>query len=284
MRVLLTGSSGRVGTAIGGLLSTGHSVVGIDLVPGDFTTHIGSLDDHGLLDELVADVDAVVHTASLHAPHVGRAPDEAFVRTNVLGTRALLEDCLVHGVSRFVYTSTTSLYGHALVPLDRAVFVDEELTPRPRDIYDTTKIAAEAACREAAGAGLTCISLRIARCFPEPAERVAVYRLHRGVDLRDVAEAHRLALAASVRGFDVCNISASSPFLQEDAEALLDDAASVLRRRCPEAEELFRSRGWRLPSSIDRVYVIDRARALLSYRPQYNFRSLFEADATAIQC
>ena len=67
-------------------------------------------------------------------------------------------------------------------------------------------------------------------------------------------------------------------------KALLDDAASVLRRRCPEAEELFRSRGWRLPSSIDRVYVIDRARALLSYRPQYNFRSLFEADATAIQC
>lgn len=283
MRVLLTGSSGRVGTAIGTLLCPDHSIVGLDRSPGPLTTHVGDLDDRDLLDALTADVDAVVHTASLHAPHVGRVPDEAFAHTNVHGTQALLEACLAHGVTRFVYTSTTSLYGHALVPRDRAVFVTEELMPRPRDIYDTTKIAAEAACRKAADIGLCCISLRISRCFPEPAELIATYRLHRGVDLRDVAEAHRLALTATVRGFDVFNISASSPFLEEDAEALLHDATSVIRRRCPELEQAFRLRGWKLPSSIDRVYVVDKARALLGYRPQYNSRELFGADATAIQ-
>ncbi len=278
MRVLLTGSSGRVGGAIGALLSADHSVIGLDRVPGTFTTHVGNLNDRGLMDELVADVDAVIHTASLHAPHVGRAADVSFVRTNVHGTQRLLAACLAHGVPRFVYTSTTSLYGHALVPHDRAVFVTEDLLPRPRDIYDTTKIAAEEACREAAGAELACISLRIARCFPEPVERIAVYRMHRGVDLRDVAEAHRLALVAPVHGFDVCNVSASSPFLPEDAEALLHDARAVIQRRCPDAVEAFRVRGWEFPPGIDRVYVIDKARALLGYRPRYNFSSLLDAQ------
>ena len=278
MRVLLTGSSGRVGAAIGALLSVEHSVIGLDRAPGPHTTHIGSVNDRGLVDALASQADAVVHTASLHAPHVGRVPEQAFVDTNVHGTETLLDACLRRGVRRFVYTSTTSLYGHALVPVDRAVFVTEDLTPRPRDIYDTTKIAAEDTCRKAAGAAFTCISLRIARCFPEPDQRVAAYRLHRGVDLRDVAEAHLLALAEPVDGFDVFNISASSPFRTGDAEALLGDAAAVIRRRCPRLAESFRVRGWPLPPSIDRVYVIDRARARLGYRPRYNADSLFGAD------
>lgn len=278
MRVLLTGSSGRVGTAIGAALSAGHSVVGLDRLPGPFTTHVGNLTDRGLLDTLVAGADAVIHTAALHAPHVGRASDDAFVRTNVLGTRRLLDACLAHRVPRLVYTSTTSLYGHALVPVDRAVFVTEDLAPRPRDIYDQTKITAEDACREAAGSALTCISLRIARCFPEPDERVACYRLHRGVDPRDVAEAHRLALAVPVDGFDVFNVSAASPFAAPDAAALLQDAAAVIERRCPDVASAFRARGWALPTSIDRVYVIDKACARLGYRPRYNVASLFDAD------
>lgn len=278
MRVLLTGSSGRVGAAIGALLSASHSVVGLDHLPGHFTTNVGDLANRDLLDELVAGADAVIHTASLHAPHVGRASDEAFARTNVLGTQQLLDACLVHRVPRLVYTSTTSLYGHALVPVDRAVFVTEDLAPRPRDIYDETKIAAEDACRQAAGASLSCISLRIARCFPEPDERVAAYRLHRGVDLRDVAEAHRLAMSAPIDGFDVFNVAAAAPFTAEDAHALFQDAAAVIKRRCPKVASAFRARGWALPTSIDRVYVIDKASAGLGYQPRYNTDSLFEAD------
>ena len=277
MRILLTGSSGRVGAAIAASLCGDHEVVGLDRTPGPYTTRVGSVGNRGLVDELASSADAVVHTASLHAPHVGRVAERDFVETNVRGTEALLEACLRHGVRRFVYTSTTSLYGHALVPVDRAVWVTEDLVPRPRDIYDTTKIAAEEACRAASGAALACVSLRIARCFPEPEEQVAVYRLHRGVDLRDVAAAHRLALTASTGGFDTFNVSALPPFQAEDVAELLRDAPAVIGRRCPGLAERFAARGWALPRSIDRVYAIDKARMQLGYRPRHNILSLFDA-------
>lgn len=278
MRILLTGSSGRVGAAIATLLSADHEVFGLDPAQGPHTTHTGTVNDRGLVDELASRADAMVHTASLHAPHVGRATDQAFVQTNVQGTEVLLDACLRHGVQRFVYTSTTSLYGHALVPVDRAVWVTEDLVPRPRDIYDTTKIAAEETCRAASSAAMTCVSLRIARCFPEPAERVAIYRLYRGVDLRDVAEAHRLALTVDLPAFGVFNVAAASPFEVSDAEALLRDAAAVIQQRVPWAAAAFERRGWRLPRSIDRVYAIDKAQSTLGYRPRYNFDSLFATD------
>ena len=99
-----------------------------------------------------------------------------------------------------MYTSTTSLYGDAMLPADgAAAWVDESLAPQPRDVYDETKLAAEEACREAARAGLACTSLRMSRCFPEEPRLVAIYRLYRGVDAEDVAQAHELALAAERR-------------------------------------------------------------------------------------
>lgn len=280
MRILLTGSSGRVGTAIAALLSADHEVFGIDRAPGPHTTHIGNINDRGLVNELASQADAMVHTASLHAPHVGRVADRAFVETNVHGTKALLDACLRHGVQRFVYTSSTSLYGHALVPADRAVWVAEDLVPRPRDIYDATKIAAEEACRAAFSPSLACVSLRIARCFPEPAEQVAIHRLHRGVDLRDVAEAHRLALTVDLPAFELFNIAAATPFAISDARDLFSDAATVIQHRIPWAAAAFERRGWRLPRSIDRVYAVDKAQSTLGYRPRYNFDCLFSEDVT----
>lgn len=279
MRVLLTGSSGRVGGAIATRLAGGHSVIGLDRRPGPCTTHVGAVTDRALVAELLADADAVVHTASLHAPHVGQVPDDAFVATNVRGTETLLRACLEHGVRRFIYTSTTSLYGHSLVPDRRAVFVTEDLQPRPRDVYDSTKVAAENACAAACGPELGCVALRIARCFPEPDWLVAAYRLHRGVDLRDVAEAHRLALEAPPEGFRVFNIAAQSPFAAHDAEELLSDAPAVIARRCPSVIDAFRARSWALPQRIDRVYVIERARAQLGYRPLYNYDALLPTPA-----
>lgn len=49
---------------------------------------------------------------------------------NVDATEALLRQAKQAGVSRLVYTSSASVYGRALVPADRAVWVDEQLVPR----------------------------------------------------------------------------------------------------------------------------------------------------------
>ncbi len=280
-RILLTGSSGQVGSAIAKRLLPDYTVLGLDLIPGSHTTHIGNITDATLVDSLVSQVDAVIHTASLHAPQVKSRSRAEFVATNVEGTQCLLDAASKHGVSRFVYTSTTSLYGDAMVSAEKAVWVTEELPPAPRDIYDETKLAAEAYCREAAGHGLPCLSLRISRCFREADELTATFRLYRGVDLRDVAAAHHLALLVNLPCFEVFNISARTPFAPEDTAELLQNAPAVIRRRCPELEWEFAKRGWRLPPSIDRVYIITKAEKILGFSPRYNYEEFLAGNSSA---
>ncbi len=280
MRILVTGTSGRIGAAIAKRASTEHDVLGLDIVAGPRTTHVGSINDSALVDRLVAGVDGVIHTAGLHAPHVGAKTDQEFVAINVGGTKRLLNAALKHGVPRFVYTSSTSVYGAAMVAADRAVWVTEDLLPIARDIYDETKLAAEQTCREASRAGLTCVCLRMSRCFPEADELMAIYRLHRGVDIRDVADAHWLALTATLNQFHIFNISAAPAFSESECGALFNVADDVIDLHYPWARHAFARRGWQLPRRIDRVYVIEKARRMLGYQPRYNFESKFETKET----
>ena len=274
-RVLVTGSSGRVGTAIARRLAQDYRVVGVDLLPGAFTSVVGSIEDPDVLTRALHGADAVVHTAALHAPHVHSVPAERFVGVNVDATRRLLELALASSVRRFVYTSSTSVYGHALVARDRATWVTEDLVPLPRDVYDETKLAAEALLRAATADGtMTGTILRMSRSFPEAAHQVATYRLYRGVDLRDVAQAHALALSHGPAACEIFNISARSPFKPADCGALLADPWSVITGYFPEAAEVYRQRQWPVPSRIDRVYVTTKAEAALGYSPRFNFGDL----------
>ena len=279
MKVLVTGTSGRIGGAIAARLSLHHQVSGFDLRPGALTAVTGDLRDTALLARELPGVEAVVHTAALHVPDLARRTAQEFREVNVDATRRLLQACGEAGVRRFVYTSTTSLYGDAMLPQAAAVWVTEALAPRPRDVYDETTLAAEEACRQASRAGLACTALRMSRCFPEEARLVAVHRLYRGVDAEDVAQAHELALAAPAESFAVYNVSAPPPFRESDCTRLLEDAAAVVQERLPWAAAEFARRGWQLPASIDRVYVVDRAITALGYRPLHDFASLFRRPA-----
>src|SRR5690242_9674296 len=242
-KVLVTGSSGQLGAEICRQLSGEYQVTGLDTAPGPFTQVLGSVDDRALVFSQVARVDAVIHAASLHAPHRELLPKSRFVDVNVQGALHLLEAAAEHHCQRFVYTSTTSVYGRAMEPRgDAAVWVTEELTPEPRDIYDVTKLAAEQLCRLVHGeTGLPVILLRTSRFYPQPEEALAIHRLHRGLDVRDCAWAHRLALESQVP-FGLYNISARSPFQREDLPELWRDAARAIRRRAPEAAELLARR------------------------------------------
>jgi UDP-glucose 4-epimerase len=271
MRVLVTGSSGQLGMEVCRQLSEAHSVTGLDILPGPFTHVLGPVEDRALAFEQVSRVDAVVHVASLHAPQRELLPKTRFVDVNVQGALHLLEAAVAHGCQRFIYTSTTSVYGRAMEPRgDCAVWVTEDLTPEPRDIYDVTKLAAEQLCRLIHQEhGLPVIILRTSRFYPQPYEVLAIHRLHRGLDVRDCAWAHRLALESQVP-FGLYNVSARSPFRQEDLVDLWHDAARVIHRRAPEVAGLLARRTIPLPSRLDRVYVVDRAEAELGFHPRFN--------------
>ena len=193
MKILLTGSSGRIGRAIFGALAAAHEVVGLDRSPFATTRIIADVTDRRALERAVQGVDAVIHTAALHAPHVGLVPDAVFQQINVEATANLLQLAREAGVQRFVLTSTTALYGHAVVS-GGCRWIDEDTEPLPRTIYHRTKLQAEAAAEAAASTSFTVRVLRMARCFPEPPDRMAMFRLHRGIDARDVASAHAALL------------------------------------------------------------------------------------------
>ena len=275
VRVLVTGSSGRIGSAICARLGHDHDVIGLDRAPSSTTGLVGDVADISLLRRALREVDAIVHVAALHAPHVGLVPDDEFERVNVQATRALVELAAEARISRFIFTSTTALYGSASMSRSAAIWVDEGLEPRPLTIYHRTKLAAEKLLEEVSiKARMAATVMRMSRCFPEPAPLMAAYRLHRGIDARDVADAHALALESSTPGLRRFVISGATPFRPEDMDALMRDAPAVLTRRAPDLVEAFADRGWSLPGSIDRVYSPALAMQRLGWTPRFGFEEV----------
>jgi UDP-glucose 4-epimerase len=273
MRIVLTGSSGRIGRAIFGALTPHHDVVGIDRAPSATTRITGDFADRDLLQRALDGADAVIHTAACHAPHVGVVPDREFERVNVEGTRLLAELTAQNGIRRFVFTSTTALFGNAIAD-ERCTWVDENVTPQPKSIYHRTKLAAENLLVQLANTSLQIRAIRMSRCFPEAADVMAIYRLHRGVDARDVADAHSLALTNDGPAFQRYIVSAATPFTPADCEVLAVDAESMLRERVPGLVQIFEQRGWKLPRTIDRIYSSAAAGRALGWRPRYGFEEV----------
>jgi len=209
MRVLVTGSAGHLGEALmRRLRDEGHEPLGLDVLASPFTSAVGSIVDRALVRRCLDGMEAVVHTATLHKPHVATHSRQQFVYTNVTGTLVLLEEAVAAGVGRFIFTSTTSAFGRALSPPPGApaAWVTEDVAPVPRNIYGVTKTSAEDLCKLVSrDHDLPCLVLRTSRFFPEPDDAAEVrdaYEdgnakanefLYRRVEIEDAVAAHRRA-------------------------------------------------------------------------------------------
>lgn len=296
MTAVVTGSAGHLGEALVRVLrAAGEPVRGVDRLAGPFTDARGSITDRDFVRGQLAGASAVYHAATLHKPHVATHPRGAFLDTNITGTLVLLEEAAAAGVSAFVFTSTTSAFGRALVPAPGApaVWVDEDLVPAPKNIYGATKVAAEDLCELVhRDHGLPCVVLRTSRFFLEPddlpARRAAFADenlkvnelLNRRADLEDLVAVHRLAAAKAPEiGFGRFVCSATTPFRPGDRARLRGEAPAVLAGYHPEYEAVYAARGWTIPADIPRVYDNSRAREVLGWRPRYDFGHALRALA-----
>jgi UDP-glucose 4-epimerase len=291
MRILVTGSAGHLGEALMRTLeSSEHQAIGLDVLPSPYTHRVGSIADRGLVRDCMAGVDAVLHAATLHKPHVATHARQTFVDTNVTGTLNLLEQAVAARVRAFVFTSTTSAFGRALLPPpgEPAAWITEDVVPVPKNIYGATKVAAEDLCELVQrDSRMPCIVLRTSRFFPEGDDdehartqfdgdnlKVSEF-LYRRVDIEDVVDAHLLAIDKAPQiGFGRYIISASTPFTRDDLGELRSDAPAVVRRRVPAYEAEYAGRGWSMVPTIDRVYVNERARRELGWRPRHDFAAV----------
>jgi UDP-glucose 4-epimerase len=296
MKILVTGSAGHLGEALMRTLrDRGTPAIGLDALPSPFTDVVGDLADPRVVDAGMSGVTHVLHAATLHKPHVATHSRQRFVDTNVTGTLNLLEAAVARKAEAFVFTSTTSTFGDALTPPPGApaAWITEDVVPIPKNIYGVTKTAAEDLCRLFhRNHGLPCVVLRTSRFFPEQddvPERARAFAdanlkvnefLYRRVDVEDVVSSHLLALRkAPELGFGKFIITATTPFRREDVAQLGIDAPAVLARHCPEFPAVYAGLGWRMLPTLDRVYVNDRAREVLGWRPRHDFRQVLRRVA-----
>ena len=295
MRILITGSSGHLGEALVRVLrGEGYDVRSVDIFPGNYTTHIGSITDPAFIGNVMSGIDGVIHAATLHKPHVATHSKSEFIETNIGGTQCLLDAAIREQVKAFIFTSTTSTFGLAMRPAPGgpAVWVDEDLVPIPKNIYGVTKLAAENLCWLAhLERGLNTIILKTSRFFPEDDDQKAVRDrfsddnaktnefLNRRADIEDMVSAHLCALErATDIGFGKYIISATPPFSRDDCAALMIDAPSVVARYF-DYEKAYDQLGWSMAPKLDRVYDNSRARAELSWEPKHTFESVISRIA-----
>ena len=162
MKVLVTGGNGFVGRAVvEELLRRGHEVRSASRRPSEALAKLGvrtltcDLRNAHHVERAVQGHDALVHAASLTG--IGGSRSD-FMRTNVDGTRHVLEACARHGVARLVYTSSPSVCftGRAHRRADESLpYARRFLAP-----YPESKALAERAVLGANGPKLATAALR----------------------------------------------------------------------------------------------------------------------------
>ena len=141
MKLLVTGSSGQLGSYVCELLADRHEIIGMDIkpavVPG-LKSLAGDIRRPGDVREALVDVDAVVHCAAQVS--VERSLDDPVsdAETNVIGTINLLQECAARKVGRFVYVSSAAVLGDP-----KYIPIGEAHPTQPMSNYGASKLAGE---------------------------------------------------------------------------------------------------------------------------------------------
>jgi nucleoside-diphosphate-sugar epimerase len=173
MVYLITGGAGFLGiNLVRYLLKQGHKIRSFDIAPFDYPEKReveaiqGDIRDPQAVGQAVRGADIVVHCAAA-LPLYAR---EEIFSTEIEGTRVLLESALAQGIDRFIYISSTAVYG---VPDHHPIRETDSL--HGVGAYGEAKIGAEKLCQEFRSKGL-CVPIVRPKTFVGP-ERLGVFEL-----------------------------------------------------------------------------------------------------------
>jgi UDP-glucose 4-epimerase len=286
--ILVTGGAGTLGRAlVPALGDAGFRVRLLDLrsiddLPAGVDMVVGDLRVRRDVEAAVSGAVGVLHAAAWHGMHLRDHPREAFWDLNVVGTYQVYEAAVAAGVRAIVFSSTMGVYG-ATRPAEGepAIRISEDLARRPGDIYGLSKVIGE----EISAAytrmfGIAGASLRYGMFVPEPFDHAGIRYLYGGVDARDVARANVIALnrlLAEGGHLGAFNVFSALPFGAGDGHELRADPMAAIRRHWPDGPTLLESRGAAPWGPIDQIYEIERAEAILGFRPQHGFAHYLDA-------
>ena len=295
MRILVTGGAGFIGShLVEKLLSLGHDVAILDdfndfydpqikrqniaAVAKDVAIHHLDLRDSGAVRDLFhrEKFEAIAHLAARAGVRPSIQNPQLYYDTNVDGTLHLLDAARVTGVERFIFASSSSVYGNSkTVPFSEDRQLIQTLSP-----YGATKIAGEFLCSTYSHLyGMRVVALRYFTVYgPRQRPDLAIHqftrRIHAGkpIDqfgdgttrrdytyIDDIIQGTMAALKYDGPMFDIFNLGENETIQLKDLIAGIENALGEKAKinRLPEQ-----------PGDMPVTYAdISKARELLGYNP-----------------
>ncbi len=298
--ILVTGAAGFIGSHVSeSLVARGDRVIGLDnfdpyydlAIKRRNLTDLQASDRFRLIEGDIRDlaaveeaftaegpVDGVIHLAARAGVRPSIEQPVEYATTNVEGTVNLLEAARRHEVGRFVFGSSSSVYGAS----NTVPFSEDQTTDRPISPYAATKIAGEALCYTWRHLyGLPMVVLRFFTVFgPRQRPDLAINKFVRlleagepipqfgdGSSSRDytfVADIARGILAAldSDLAYEVINLGGSSPVRLDEMIAAVGAAVGVEPRVIILEDQ---------PGDVPRTSAdVRKAKRLLDWEPQWS--------------
>ncbi len=273
MRIVVTGGSGKAGRAVvRDLVGHGHRVLNVDLVPDPDPVceyRRAELGELGQALEVLRRADAVVHLAAIPGPRL--ATEEVTFRSNIASTFNVFSAACMLGLQRVVWASSETTLG---LPFDTSkpyLPVDEEQPTVAKSSYALSKVLGEEMARYfSARFGVPFVGLRFSNVWDDrdyaqvPSfqgdARARSWNAWGYVDHRDVAQACRLALDATIDGAEVFIIAAADTVMERPNRELVAEVFPGVPLRDGVGDH-------------DTLLSIDKARRVLGYEPEHTWRA-----------
>jgi UDP-glucose 4-epimerase len=304
MRSLVTGVAGFIGSHLAErLLAEGHEVAGVDCFTPYYSRSAKEANLKGLLGQsrftfvegdllrldmrsMLQGISYVFHQAAQAGVRSSWGKEfEIYTSLNVLATQQLLEACKGVSIERFVYASSSSVYGDA-----PALPLSEDSLPQPVSPYGVTKLAAEHLCHTyACSYAIPVVSLRYFTVYgPRQRPDMAFHRFMRSIIkgeeievygdgsqtrdftfVADAVEANMLAMQCARRAA-VFNIGGGSRVMLKE---VLDTIQEISENRA-RVKYLPGQTGDMKHTMADTA----RAQGELGYRPRVSLKAGLEAE------
>ena len=148
MKILVTGGAGYIGShVVYELIDQGHDVTILDdmslgleenIDPRSIFVQGSTHSDSDLDSVLSVEFDGIIHLAAWKAAGESMTDPAKYAHNNLIGTINLLNACDRHGIKRFVFSSTSSVYGNP-----EYIPIDENHPTEPISYYGETKLQVE---------------------------------------------------------------------------------------------------------------------------------------------
>lgn len=301
MNLLVTGGAGFIGSHLcEALLGKGHSVICVDnfndfydpkikeknisgcLKSGNFTLHRKDITDIDGMREIFrsSSIGCVFHLAARAGVRDSIKKPELFEEVNVNGTQNLLEMCREFKIKKFIFTSSSSVYGtNAKTPFSESDPVENMISP-----YAKTKRKGEILCMDYSRRyGIKAVCLRLFTVYgprgrPEMAPSKFTRLVIEGSEIpvygdgsskrdytyvSDIVSGIASALSLDSK-FEVINLGNSSPVTLKEFISVIEDATGKKAkiRHLPEQE-----------GDVPLTFAdISKAKRLLGYTPKVSLR------------